>query len=251
MGGQQSKQKVSATTRVASETAMDLTQNCVSYMDGTQVISINGNNNVFSGNTQRMSMNVDAKCVSQAGQDGSFENKLNDAVTQQLKNESVALTQWLDNSKQSLKQDIDETVTSAFKFKDVQNCMNELTGTQVIAIEGDDNVVTNNLQDQSMALAADCLMAGAQTSQAASDITNTMNQHSTYTSKNPFAFITDAIEGVFQSAFGVAALVFIAIVILVIVFEVGVRHRKKRRERLSTSSAAPPPGPPDDRSGGP
>jgi hypothetical protein len=64
------------------------------------------------------------------------------------------------------------------------------------------------------------------------DVTNTVNQHSTYDSNNPFAFITDAIEAAIKTAMVIAAVVFIAIVILVLVFEIGTKGHHK--------AAAPP-----------
>jgi hypothetical protein len=118
--------------------------------------------------------------------------------------------------------------------------MASLNGTQLFIVSGTDDVVVDNMQDQTMALAQQCLMSGGQTTDVVNKSTNTVNQHSTYISKNPLAFITDAIEAALKSAMMIAAVVFIAIVILVLVFEIGTRGHKHKEapEILVAPSAA-------------
>jgi uncharacterized membrane protein len=58
------------------------------------------------------------------------------------------------------------------------------------------------------------------------DISDIVNQHSTYDSENPFAFITDAIEAVMKSAMVFLAVIFIIIVCLVAIFMA--LHQKKK-----------------------
>jgi type IV secretory pathway VirB6-like protein len=108
-------------------------------------------------------------------------------------------------------------------------------------VKGSGNVVSDNLQEQSSQLVSNCLMSGSETAKSVNDVTNTINQHSTYKSDNPFAFITDAIEGVFRSAFAVAAVVFIAVVILVLVFEVGGRKKKSKETGAAPAVIIAPP----------
>ena len=237
MGGHTSKQSVDATTNVVTNATLNVSQNCLSYMDGTQVISIHGSGIIFKGNIQQSQLSVDMKCIDQMSQEGDFESQLTASITQQLEDEEVAATQWMDPSGDDQKTDITSNVTTNITFNDVQNCLATLNGTQLFVVSGSNDVIVDNMQEQTMTLAQQCLMSGGQTVDVVSDITNTVNQHSTYDSENPWSFIVDAIEAVLKSAMAIAAVVFIAIVILVMVFEVGTRRKKKG---VSTFVASPP-----------
>jgi RNA-binding protein YhbY len=223
MGGHVSKQTVDVSTNLVTNASLNVAQNCLTYTQGDQVIDIYGSGNIFKGNTQRASLKVDSNCVAQIGQNGTFKEKLNNSIAQELKDQEIALTQWLDSSEDDQFTDIANKVTQNITFEDVQNCINTLQGTQLFIVRGNNDVIVDNLQEQTMTLASKCKMGGGQTFDVVNDVTNTVNQHSTYTSKNPFAFITDAIEATIKSAMAIAAVVFIAIVILVLVFEIGTK----------------------------
>lgn len=241
MGGHHSKQIVKVSTDIVTNASLNVAQNCLSFMDGTQVISIYGSGIIFKGNIQRSTLSVDSKCVSQMSQQGSFASKLTDSVAQELADQEVAMTEWMDSSGDYQRSQIIQKVTTNVSFSDVQNCVNSLQGTQLFVVRGDNDVVVDNMQDQTLALAASCLMGGGQAVDTVNDITNTVNQHSSYDSENPLAFITDAIEATFKSAMAVAAVVFIAIVILVLVFEVARRHHRPRRAAASSPASTPSP----------
>lgn len=239
MGGHISRQSLGVSTNVVTKAALDVTQSCLAFMDGTQVISIYGSGNIFRGNIQRSTLSVDSKCMSQMSQQGEFENSLENSITQAMKDQEVAMTQWISPGKNDQMATIAQDVTTKVTFTDVQNCVSSLQGTQLFIVSGNDNVVVDNMQDQTLSLAASCLMSGGQVTGVTNDITNTVNQHSTYDSENPFAFITDAIEAVFGSAAAMAALVFIAIVVLVFVYEVRKRkHRKAEKQEKAAAAAA-------------
>ena len=247
MGGHHSKQTVGVSTDLVTNASLNVAQDCLAFMDGTQVISIYGSGIIFKGNIQRATLSVDSKCVSQMGQQGEFENKLTDSITQTLKDQEIAMTQWMDPSGDNQTTDIVQNVTTNITFNDVQNCIDSLQGTQLFIVRGNNDVIVDNMQEQTMNLASTCMMSGGQTVDVVNDVTNTVNQHSTYTSKNPFAFITDAIEAAVMSAAAIAAVVFIAIVILVLVFEIGSKgHQNAAVPEVlvpPSSSSMPPAGP--------
>lgn len=228
MGGHHSKQTVKVTTNIVTNASLNVAQNCLSFMDGTQVISIYGSGIIFKGNIQRSQLSVNMKCVSKFAQEGEFKNKLRDSITQELKDQEQALTAWMDPGGDDQETDITENITTNITFNDVQNCLASLNGTQLFIVRGTDDVVVDNMQDQTMKLAAECLMSGGQTTEVTNDVTNTINQHSTFKAQSPFAFITDAIEAALKSAMAIAAVVFIAIIVLVLVFEIGTKGKKKK-----------------------
>ncbi len=225
MGGHHSTQTSKMTTNIITNATLNATQNCLSYMDGTQIISIHGSGIIFKGNIQESQLSVDMKCVDNINQKGDFENKIIDHLTQELKDQEVALTQWLDSSGDDQHSDITTNVVTNITFNDVQNCLASLNGTQMFIVSGNNDVVVDNMQKQTLSLAQQCLMSGGQATEVVNDVTNTLNQHSSYVAQNPFAFITDAITAILKSAMATAAVIFIAIVILVLVFKIGTQRK--------------------------
>jgi hypothetical protein len=231
MGGHHTKQSVKLSSDVVTNGTLNVTQNCIAFMDGTQVISIYGSGIIFKGNIQRSQIGVNMECVDHMGQQGGFENKLVDSVTQKLRDQEQALTEWLDPGGSNQRSDVSQKVSTNITFNNVQNCLARLNGTQLFVVTGSNDVVVDNLQEQTLNLAQQCLLSGGQVVDVVNDVTNTVNQHSVYDSQNPLAFITDAFDAVLKSSMALAAVVFIALIILVSVFKIGTRgNNAQKRE---------------------
>ena len=86
--------------------------------------------------------------------------------------------------------------------------------------KGSGNVVENATQKQAESVMTKCIQSTDQTLQTTNDISNNVNQYSDYESKNPFAFITDAIEAILKNLMIVAVVVFVSVIIMVVVFEI-------------------------------
>jgi hypothetical protein len=82
-----------------------------------------------------------------------------------------------------------------------------------------------------------CIQSTDQTLQTTNDISNNVNQYSDYESKNPFAFITDAIEAILKNLMIVAVVVFVSVIIMVVVFEI-VKDKKPQIKIFFTLNAS-------------
>jgi len=243
MGGYHSKQKVTDTTDVVSNAVLDVVQTCTTYMAGDQEINITGDGNDVSDNVQSATMTINAACVDKIGQYGTFNAHMSDSVTQQLASKGVAMTGWLDPGGSTQSTSIKQNVTDNVSFSDAQASTKKLATKQLIVVSGSGDVVVNNLQTQSTNLMADSLMSGpGQVATCVNSITDTVNQHATQVESNPLACITDAMDTLFHSALGIAALVFIAVIILAVVFEFG--HSRGGGGRLDGAYIPPPAMPP-------
>lgn len=231
MGGHESKQKINVSTNVAANIVQNTAQNCINVAYGGNTFNINGNYNDISGVTQTVSISINSTCSTFASQDSTFNSDLANALSQVLNDQEVALTQWMDNSKDDQETNITQNVTANFTQTTVQNCVNNLNGYNIFNVSGDGNVVKNITQTATLSVISQCLLQNGQTSDVVSNITNTVNQHGTYTSENPLAFITDAIEAVLKSAMVIAAVIFIVLVCFVFLFMLMRRGKK-----------VPPPG---------
>ncbi len=235
----QTNQTISNTSTLVSNAALDVTENCLAFMDETQVISVVGSGNVFSGNVQQADLSVDMKCVSTFDQAGDFENKLADNIQQELEQSSIAMTQWMDPTGDNQSTAITQNVTTNIQFRDVQTCLAKESGAQLFVVEGDNNTIVSNAQRQTMNMATQCLMSGNQAATVANEVTNTMNQHAVITSENPLDFISDALTAIFGSVAAMAALGFVALVAVILLFVWLTKARKPSKASGSTLSQHP------------
>ena len=238
MGGHQSKQSISASTRVVGSVVQKVAQDCISYVNAENIIVIRGNGNIVGTVDQSVSIRVDSDCRILSSQDAEFTTKLNDSMTQVLSDQQIALTQWLDNSKDDTENSISQTIKNKVTQTTVQTCLTNVNGHNVFAISGDDNVVSKATQSSAIDVISNCMLNQGQQSDTVSDISNTINQHSTYVSQNPLAFLTDTLEAIMKSAMTLLAVVFIVIVCFIVIY-MGLR-RDKKPPPPPISQASPP-----------
>jgi hypothetical protein len=220
MGGHSTKQTVTANTSLVSNMYMSTTQNCLTVSQGTQVMYVGGSGNVFENNQQSMTLGADMKCVQNSVNQTKVNQNIQNEIVQKLKDQQVAMTQWLDTGKTEVSANIEQKVETTITINTIQNCIAGLTGKQIMAVSGQGNVFRNNVQTQALTVVTQCVQGSQNTQDMTTDIANTINQHSEYKSENPLAFITDAIQNVIKSVIMVAAIAFIVIVAMVFLFMV-------------------------------
>ena len=214
MGGHTSKQSVTESTNVVSSVTQQVTQNCVTAVNSSNVIVITGNGNIVSGVDQELSVSVNSQCVSTVTQAAAFKDNVKTAAVQVTNTETISGLGWLDCGEDDSATTITNNVSSTTTSTTVQNCLNSVQGKNLINITGNQNVLQNDLQKNTIQMFSKCVLGNAQQASTVNDITNTANQQSTYTAKNPFAFIPDAIEATVKSVAMMIAIVFIILICL-------------------------------------
>lgn len=214
----QTNQTISATSSLVTDASLDVTQKCLAFMDETQVISVMGSGNVFSGNIQEADLSVDMKCVSSFEQADEFSNKLADNIQQELEQTSIAMTQWMDPTGHNQSSDIVQNVSTNVRLADVQTCLAKESGTQLFVTQGNNNLFANNAQRQTMNLVSQCMASGGQVASVVNEVTNTMNQHAVVTAQNPLAFISDALSALVESLGGMVILAFVVFIAVILLF---------------------------------
>lgn len=243
MGGHSSSLSVKMTTNMVSDGLYSTTQNCLVYANSDQKIVVNGNGNIVQGNTQQTSVQVDQDCYQKSVTDVSLQQAVNSQIIQSLKDQQVAMTQWLDSGKDDVSTTVSTNVTSKISVTSTQNCIANLSSSQAIIVQGNENIVSGNVQKSARTAMLDCVQGTQQTSSVTQDTTNSVNQHGEYQSENPFAFITDAITACFKSALIFAAVAFIIIVALVFVFMIFHHKKPAAPEIIVVSRPLPTPAP--------
>ena len=243
MGGHESKQSVADTAVVLGSAVQSVTQNCINYVYAGNTINISGTGNVVNAVNQAMAVAVNSSCAASVTQSATFSNSLQAKVAQTLKDQEVALTQWMDSSSDDSEAHINQIVSTNVSSTTVQSCLNSINSQNILNITGSGNIVTDIVQSGTATLLSQCLLGQGQTSTAVNNIANTVNQHSTYDSENPLAFITDAIEALMRSAMILVAIVFVAIICFVALFLVLRGSRRSPAAQLPGAPLATAPRP--------
>ena len=238
-GGHSSMMSVSDTTSVVATAVQLVTQGCVSHANGSNVLFVSGDSGDSINTNQSISMQINSTCVAGVTQSSSFQNKLQAQISQQLKDKEVALTQFLDNSHDSTWATINQSVQTNVSSTTVQTCLDSINAQNAINVSGTDNTTVNAVQSQSAKIVSSCLLKQGQASKAINDITSSVNQHSTYDSENPLAFIGDAVDSALKSAMMMIAAVFIVLICFVGLF-MALRGKKKERHAKGAAATSPP-----------
>jgi len=205
---------VTESTNIVSSVTQKVTQNCVTAVNSNNEIVIQRNGNILSNIDQELSVSVSSTCMAQVVQAGTFQANLQNAAAQVTKTETISGLGWLDCGEDDSATTITNNVSTTTTSDTVQNCVNSIQGKNLINITGNQNVMQNVLQKNTIQMFSKCVLGNTQQTSTVNDITNTANQQSTYTAKNPFAFITDAFEATVKSVAMMIAIVFIILICL-------------------------------------
>lgn len=239
MGGHQSRQSVSLSSSVITNATYSKTSNCINVAQGNNIFSLYGNNNVIENVDQSTSLSVDAKCAQDLTQSQDFMQDLANKVVGTLKTQEVALTSWMTPGKSTQDTNVSNVVQTNISTKDVQNCLTQLSGTNIFSVVGSGNVVRSVVQNLSENKFGGCLGSNSQVVKASSDISNAVNQAQSDVQKNPFAFITDAIQAAVADV-AIAVGVVVVVVVMVIVVAKLIRKASEDRKNRSTEPNTPP-----------
>jgi hypothetical protein len=236
MGGHQSTQSVNSSAKLAATVVQTATQDCINVGSGENIVNVNGNYNVIDGVKQNLSLSINSSCPVLTGQDSTFQAALSNALTNTNASQSVALTEWINNTRNTQESNINNQLQTNLTQSTAQKCLSSLNGANIQNISGSGNVVKNVAQNVSLNVISQCLMKNGQTNNMVSDITNTVNQHSVYKSENPFAFITDALTAISSNVVYTVALIFVALVFFAILYA-AFRHHRADEKTLRAEGA--------------
>jgi hypothetical protein len=146
-----------------------------------------------------------------------------------LKEQTVALTQWLDGSGSNQSTNIKQNVQTNFTQSTVQSCVNNLNGYNILNVSGTGNVVKDVTQKATLSVISQCLVQNSQTNSVISSITNTANQHAEYKAANPLSFLADTFNALAKSLAAAAVLGFILLICFVVLYVAYSKHSKKKK----------------------
>ncbi len=237
MGGHHSSQKVNITSKMLTKATYNSTQNCITVAQGSNVFSLYGDNNVVENVDQTTTLSVNSQCSQKLSQDQDFQSKLASKVVESLKTQEVAMMSWMTPGKSTQESNVNNAVETNITTNLVQNCLTQLSGTNIFSLVGSGNVVRGVVQSMTESKFGDCLGSSSQVVKTASDVTNAVNQTMSDLQKNPLAFLTDAFQSVVSNIVLFGGIAVVAMV-LIVVIAIALHKRKKR-----PAPPAPPPLP--------
>lgn len=233
MGGHYSTQTVKESSDVLTSAVFDQAQNCTTVSQGRNVIHI-GQGKDLGPITQNVTIQVDSACVSRTLAQGDFQQEVSNSIAQKMRQKEIALLEWMSAGGADQTSDIQNNVTTNIQSQTVQSCMATLNGSNVI----DAGSLTGGgpiSQAIDLSGVQKCFQGTKQGYTSSADLSNTVNQYSQYEAQNPLAFISDAFVSVFQSIIATAAIAFIVIVALVLLY-----HALKDHEHAAAPTAERP-----------
>ena len=239
MGGHHSKQTLSMSSSIVTNAVLNQSQDCIAVSDGKNVLNVFGNANVVTNVDQEMTFTIKQDCKSTLAANDDFQGQLSNQIAQSLQDQDIALTSWLTPGTSTQSSAIANSVKTNIDTNLVQNCLTQMSGTNVVNVQGSANVVQNVVQKQSQSIMASCMQGNQQSLSTMTDITDITNQNLAHTSKNPLAFIPDAIQKAVEDVAIALGIAVVAIVLIVVLGKL-ISHRSRRRR--AEVLFAPPPG---------
>lgn len=243
----------SVTTSVVESSAASAvqksTQNCTTFVNGSNSIVVDGDGNVVGDVDQKLFLRVNAECMQGSQLSAGLVQSLSAQLSSDLSDKSVALTQWMDNTKDTVKSAVSQSVSSSIDLESVQACGKTIDGDNTLTITGSDNVVEDVTQSKVASLFQTCLFKDDSSAQSSASAATVANQNLASTSENPLAFIGDAVDAAFSdAAHSIAAVFIVFICVLGMYFALrSPRHAGAGAAKGSPAPAAPAaPGPSPD-----
>lgn len=232
--GHKNYQEIDVSSTIIGSVTQTNYTNCETAASGSNSFELDGDNDVISGVDQRITLSVDMDCVTADPLNYAFSSRVQNSALQQLADEQVAMTQWMDNSKDTVTSSISTDLELGVTQANSQDCMDSVNAANTFEVSGDYDVVKDVTQTYSLDTVTSCHMKDGVAFKASNRMTNTLNQHLIYTSVNPFAFITDAITAITDSIALLIAFCFIVVVCFVALFAL-LHHRSKRRREAAAA----------------
>lgn len=218
MGGHQSTLKAESTANITTNALQKSMQDCSSKVVQSQTVCADGPIIVDGNLIQDMSATILGDCSQVAQKSADIANSIANTVSQAIDNTSVAGLQWADTGSDNVATKMTSNVTNSITQETVQNCQQNINASQSVCTSSYIDIGGDLMQNMDTAVEINCTQADAQTLKMITDVTNTANQHASYSAENPLQPLADAAASMAKSAMMVGAIILIVLIIFALVF---------------------------------
>lgn len=200
MGGGSSKQTIKQKlyTDISNSISASVRNECATTIEASQILSVQGDNNIVTGNVQQAYYSVSAKCEA----DSNMVNEIIVDISNKFAAEMAKNTDILNdsfkallgsNDTQTMSNEIQTILKSHINSEVVNQCIQRLAGGQKITIKGSNNIVSGNTQTMMSEIVAGCVAGSSIVNQGLAKIVNTSKWDQEYETKGPFDFLNNIV----------------------------------------------------------
>lgn len=237
MGGHASKTTATDTASSVISTVQSATASSFTYSSANNTFNLSGSGNVIDVVDQTVTMTITSQTAVNSLESAQTGSDIAAAVENTVSDKGVSFTQWLDDSSDTAKSEVTTTSSEITSQIAATTCFETLSGSNLFVVSGSGNVVKDAIQSATIDSLSSCILKSDDVSASVNAMTNAINQSSTYTSENPFAFIADAAEAAVRDALVLGAIVFV----LVVAFVATAKALARRGAAEDDGSPAPAP----------
>jgi hypothetical protein len=213
-GGSSSKATQTVETKSAVDVMTRNIMNCSSNTFGVQEFIVSGSYNKISNVKQVQALTLSATCSQENKDITNLQAAVANELTTAASAHSQALLGVLGGSKTQIDQNIKNEVSQKISKETVANIVNTVNATQRAIISGDNNIIDNFSQEQTMSLVFDACQKALSQLTAVQAIENAAKGKAEATQANPIA---DTISATFSGMQGMM-IIFAIVAVAAIIF---------------------------------
>lgn len=211
-GGSKSSSKASIDTSLAVSALASSVMSCTSNTSVLQTFVISGNYNVVKNTKQVQALKFSASCEQSAQNMADLQAKVANAIANSAEATGSGILSMFGASKSEAETNIKNNVSQEIKQETIQNIVNNSSAQQELIISGNNNIVDNFAQEQTMEIVLKNCQDVVNSLKVVQDMNNALQQQSKAVTTNPFAEIIDSIGNVLQGIGWMWVIIIVAII---------------------------------------
>lgn len=214
--GSSSKTTTNIDTSIAVNALAQTIMNCTSNVQAGQSFIISGNGNIVSNSTQVQALSFNSTCKQSSENMADLQAKISNAISQVASTQTQAVMSAISAGSESetdvtIRNDVEQNITQ----QTIQNIISNVTAQQSLIISGNNNVVNNFTQNQTLSIVTSACQNSINSLKSVSDMNAAIDQSAKTEQKDPIAGIIGAVGGLIDSVFTGMATAMGPIVILI------------------------------------
>jgi hypothetical protein len=177
-----------------------------------QQVTIKGNGNILDGVTMIQANAISISCSQSSQQFNDFQNNMVAAIKQSAANTDASLN-IAGKSNSSSDTELTQKIKTDISMQNIQNIVSTTNQQQGLSVTGNNNIIRNFTQKQTMDLLASNIQQSLASSKTIGSIAAQLDQNSTNVTKNQ---LSDIISSVFSGLTSMTGLIVIVLIVLII-----------------------------------
>jgi hypothetical protein len=195
--GSSSKTTTTVDTSIAVNALAQTIMNCTSNVQAGQSFIISGNGNIVSNSTQVQALSFNSTCQQSSQNMADLQTKIAAAISQVASTQTQAIESAISaGSSSETDVAIHNDVTQNITQQTIQDIISNVTAQQSFIISGNNNVVNNFTQNQTLSIVTSACQNSINSLKSVSDMNTAAAQESKNEQKEPISEMIGAVGGI-------------------------------------------------------